>query len=323
MNAQRKTFEKWLLLVLATIVAQPVFAQDITIRKGEVVSTELLPRSMRQEAKIIQTTRPDQLSSYIARLPTLTINGGVLEVEPNGEASRDGTVTISARRIVLIDAKIVTYGANVTINTNELVAGNAKIIAFETNSSLESALPGESGESGSSGGTVLLNAQSFKTLSDGPALTVDLSGEPGQSGGSGLQGAIGVVGFAGERAKSSSLLPVCERSGSDGGPGGQGGPGGPGGRGGDGGNGGNLILAGMLVKQRSAINFIAEGGKAGLGGDGGPGGKGGPGGRGGDGSPGCGGGNIGPSGPSGAAGPKGPDGRPGEPGSIRAEFGNR
>jgi hypothetical protein len=300
--------KKLLIIAVALTVHSEAMGGEILIT-GPMSSSEL-PREVRKESYELD----GGWEQIALGLPSIRIMGGTLRIDEASERSN----RITASQIIVEDGEIITNGADLTINTLRLeVRGRSSIKSFDR--VLQSAAQvGQSGRSGLAGGTVTLNAREFR--SDGSFL-INLSGTPGESGGIGAAGSPGAAGAYGEpaRFKTNSLRLEC-RQGGNGGPGGRGGEGGPGGNGGDGGDGGNLVLGGILVKFRSAINFTANGGEAGVGGLGGPGGQGGRGGLAGRPEGPCGGGSNGPDGPGGPNGPIGPSGALGRPGSIRADF---
>lgn|ERR1017187_7975491 len=249
-----------------------------------------------------------EIQAMLSRQPSIVIDGAALVISPPSVGS---SRSIAVKSIEFRNGgRLVTNGVNLELDAGIIVSDRGAILSFDESArqSTGQAGPGNSGKSGLSAGTVVMNA----SIRANDILLVSLPGQDGQRGGSGAGGAAGAPGPRGENG--ADHLFDCAHGAGNGGNGSQGGKGGSGGDGGAGGNGGHLILRGELAQKRVQIEFSALGGRGGDGGTGGPGGPGGAGGPGGshttycrDGSPGA----NGPVGPPGDPGRRGPEGQKG------------
>jgi len=265
------------------------------------------------EKRAVPDATPEQIREMLTAQPSIVIDGATLYV--TAQSAGVGR-SLAVRNLELRNGgRIVTNGINLEVSALLVSSDKGEILSFnpEIQHVSGAASDGTSGQSGLSGGTVVLSG----ALKDNEILTVYLPGQDGQAGGRGLVGPDGAPGARGSNAVDSAFS--CAHGGGDGGSGAAGGPGGTGGAGGAGGSGGNVILRRALASQRSQMRISAPGGKGGAGGLPGPGGRGGPGGVGGSGSAFCGGGRAGPVGAGGREGAPGAKGPNGKNGSIRVD----
>jgi len=300
--------------LFAIILPLPVLGQQ-AISAPIMVSADTavtkLPSAVRKRIAI--GAAPSEVLALLKAQPSLILDGATLSVDapPIGSSQ-----TLSLNRLELRNgARIVTNGINLEINALQIVPGSGQIVSFDSAAGKlpPTAADQSNGASGSSAGTLVLNAALDRT----DVLNVSLHGQDGQSGGKGAPGPTGAPGTRGDNG--ADHLFDCARGGGNGGAGSQGGPGGKGGSGGNGGDGGRLILRNGIATQRMQVNFVAPGGKEGDGGKAGAGGPGGPGGPGGSGTFYCRGGSAGSNGAQGLLGAPGEKGKPGATGTVTVD----
>lgn len=249
----------------------------------------------------VTTSDPIDAVAQLAKKPPVSVHSSRITLSGPEEKR-----VLSASRLELDNAVIVTNGGTLVVEAREIVSNNGVIRSFE-----QPEQPGRSHD-GTPGGTVTLRIYGAMQ----GILTVNLSGQAGTSGADGRSGTPGSQGAEGEHSSSGAL--DCSHGPGRGGRGGPGGNGGPGQAGGNGGDGGRLQVEAkepLALKER--ISFSAAGGTPGPGGKGGPGGTGGPGGNGGASGGWCTGrGAAGEQGPNGADGPNGQAGRRGGDGLL-------